>query len=296
MDCLSVIKVVKKGCTPKSVSPEHRAYGILVQPILQATAPNQLNIAWTKVHPEKARKANFTRPDRPPIPRSDWTRENYLNVLADLYSEPNIPAALNPTTIPLKIVAITVFELLNTIMPLDSLYWQKDNVPAGNALGATSRLTAGYQRASTHDHYPATYWPSSKVGLLPTVLDRLTPGRNVGHRAFLLGFILDQIPHGRSTNASLKRTLVPSTRSLTPLSTYSSTVNAFKRPGQRFRKRRSSGTFLLENFHLYPRRPCLRRFDTTCSCYLCYLASFIHGDGCSRNLACPPPAHDARLS
>jgi hypothetical protein len=70
-----------------------------------------------------------------------------------------------------------------------------------NPLGATSRLAVRYlvERATTHDHYPVTYWPSSKVGLLPTVLDRLTPDWNLGYRASLLGIILDQIPRGRKT-------------------------------------------------------------------------------------------------
>jgi hypothetical protein len=124
MDCLSVIKVVKKGWTLKSAGnpQEHRAYGILVSAIFQATAPNQPRIAWIEAHPEKARKTTSTRPGRPPIPRSDWTRENHLNVLADLYLEPSIPATLDHTTIPLKIVTMTAFEQLNAIMPLDSLY------------------------------------------------------------------------------------------------------------------------------------------------------------------------------
>jgi hypothetical protein len=97
-----------------------------------------------EAHPEKARKATSIRPGRPPIPRSDWTRENYLNVLADLYSEPTIPAALDPTIIPLRIVTMSAFDPLNENIPVDSLYWLKDDISTVNFLGATSRLTARY--------------------------------------------------------------------------------------------------------------------------------------------------------
>jgi hypothetical protein len=176
-----------------------------------------------------------------------------------------MPAMLDPTTIPLRTLTMTAFELLNAIMLLDSLYWQKDDMPTVKSLCATSQLTARYlaQRATTHDHYRATYGPP--VNWTGTLLAETLAIVPLSWESSLIRYLMGG--KQRNTNALLKRTLVGSARCLTPSSTYSFVVKTFKRPRRRSRKRRSSRTFLLVISSVHPRRPCLRRFGATFSSY-----------------------------
>jgi hypothetical protein len=186
---------------PNSTAPEHQAYGIIVQLILQATAPYQHRIEHTEAHPEKERPTTATLPGRPPIPRAQWTLQNHLNVLADRYSAPALPPFTDQMFVPHKVVVISAFDLLNGFMPAGWTYWQHDGMPTVNPLGVSTLRAERYlaRRDAAGSYYPRGYWTASQIGLLSIVLNILAPGRNHGLRATYLGIVHDQFPHGRKT-------------------------------------------------------------------------------------------------
>jgi hypothetical protein len=118
MDCQSVMKLVQRNWKASSDAPEDRAFGALVQAILQVSAPQHPPIEYTQCHPENSRGATVTVPGQPAIPRKDWTLQNHLNVLADTYSEPKLPTGLPAALIPHRIMEVKVSVLLNAVMPM----------------------------------------------------------------------------------------------------------------------------------------------------------------------------------
>jgi hypothetical protein len=200
MDCQSVMKIVQRNWKASSDAPEDRAYGSLVQAILQVEAPQHPPIDYTQCHPENSRVATVTVPGRPVIPRKDWTLQNHLNILADTYSEPQLPTGLPEALIPRKVMEVEVSVLLNAVMPMNASYWQHDGMPTVNQVGSMStQRTEDYlqQRSEAGTHYATRYWPGSKVGLLPPVLNIIAPSCNYSQRASFMGLMLDQVPHGR---------------------------------------------------------------------------------------------------
>jgi hypothetical protein len=102
--------------------------------------------------------------------------------------------------IPHKVVAILAFDLLNGFMPAGWTYWQHDGMPTINPIGSTRRAKRYLtKREAAGSYYPPGHWTGSQIGLLPTVLNILAPGRNYGLRASYLGIVYDQFPHGRKT-------------------------------------------------------------------------------------------------
>jgi hypothetical protein len=200
MDCQSVMKIVQRNWKASSDAPEDRAYGALVQAILQVSAPQHPPIDYTQCHPENSRGATVTVPGRSAIPQKDWTLQNHLNVLADTYSESKLPTGLPNALIPHRIMEVEVSILLNAVMPMNGLYWQHDGMPTVNKVGSMStQKTEDYlqQRSEAGAYYETRYWPGSEVGLLPPVLNIIAPSCNYSQRASFLGLMLDQVPHGR---------------------------------------------------------------------------------------------------
>jgi hypothetical protein len=136
MDCQSVLKIVQRNWKATSDAPEDRAYGALVQSIIRVDAPQHPPIDYTQCHPENSRGATVTVPGRPAIPRKEWTLQNHLNVLADTYSEPQLPTGLPDALIPLMVMEVEVSVLLNAVMPMNALYWQHDSEPGGEYVHA----------------------------------------------------------------------------------------------------------------------------------------------------------------
>jgi hypothetical protein len=71
MDCQSVMKIVQRDWKASLDAPKDRAFGALVQAILQVTAPQDPSIEYTQCHPENSRGAKATVPGRSAIPRKD---------------------------------------------------------------------------------------------------------------------------------------------------------------------------------------------------------------------------------
>jgi hypothetical protein len=200
MDCQSVMKIVQRNWKATSDAPEDRAYGALVQAIIRVDAPQHPPIDYTQCHPENSRGATVTVPGRPAIPRKDWTLQNHLNVLADTYSEPQLPTGLPDALIPHRVMEVEVSVLLNAVMPMNGLYWQHDGIPTVNQVGSMStQRTEDYlqQRSEAGTYYDTRYWPGSEVGLLPPVLNIIAPSCNYSQRASFMGLMLDQVPHDR---------------------------------------------------------------------------------------------------
>jgi hypothetical protein len=169
MDCLSAIKSIKAGW--KSKDPKDRAYGLLVKLIRHATPACQPPLQHTEAHPERPRKPTSTRPGRSTIPRDQWTLQNHINVLADIYSAPKLPPFRSPMDEPALTVTMTAFDLLNGFMPLGWEYWQHAGIPTVNPLGISTLRAERYlaKREAAGSHYPPGYWTSSELGLLPLV-------------------------------------------------------------------------------------------------------------------------------
>jgi hypothetical protein len=171
MDCQSVMKIVQRNWKASSDAPEDRAFGALVQAILQVSAPQHPSIEYTQCYPENSRGATATVLGRSAIPRKDWTLQNHLNVLADTYSEPQLPTGLPAALIPHRIMEVEVSVLLNAVMPMNGLYWQHDGMPTVNQVESMStQKTEDYlqQRSEAGSYYETRYWPGSDLTLTLT--------------------------------------------------------------------------------------------------------------------------------
>jgi hypothetical protein len=90
MDCESVTRLQdqQQKLTPEQSQSQGRVYGLF----LRGKGRTQPPIQYGESHPEKPRAATATRPGRPAIPQSQWTRRNWLNHHADRYASLDLEA------------------------------------------------------------------------------------------------------------------------------------------------------------------------------------------------------------
>ena len=211
MDCAAVIALQnqQEHLSPEAASEQNKVYGALLRALIQAKG-NQPPIQHGYAHPERFHPATKTKPARPIIPRSQWTKRLWMNHMADRYASHKFDNNLAPGLQPQRVFRIQVEDLLSQIMPPDSLFWVHARMPTVNSVCALKSpeyeaaeylaqrdMQATETSRNQSRYYPDGYWASSVIGLLKPVLDSLTGKRFSDRRTTLLNLIWDYAPTGR---------------------------------------------------------------------------------------------------
>jgi hypothetical protein len=138
----------------------------------------------------ESRPPKKNSPGRRAIPEDQWTHSNWLNHLADRYaSGPGATAGLAKRNLkPIKVFTFQVEDILNNVVPPDSLYWRYNiSMPLVNGVGSPHSLrkeadaylaqlnSKALSRAAATQHFPQTIkrvansvsWRRSLTGWAP---------------------------------------------------------------------------------------------------------------------------------